>query len=324
MKEKVLVVSFSFEQEPEAFEVLENAGLEPVLWKNEQRRDCGEDEMIAYWNAMEEKPSGLLMGADIALGEKFLKNCQGLKAVSLNCAGSDHLDLEAFKKHHVTVCNVPRQNFDAVADFIWGQILSLMRKIPQGDKNIRAGRWCAGVERGIAVSKKTLGIIGFGAIGKAVAKRASGFDMDVIVSSTTKNPDAAAQYKVRYVDREILFSDADIVVPTCPAVPETYHIINNETLGIMKPQAVIVNAARGQIIDTKALCEALKSHKISGAALDVFEEEPLIESELFELDNVVLTPHMGGLADREIRNVAVKSAENMVLMLGGKKTGTEL
>lgn len=324
MGKKVLIVSFSFEQEKEAFEVISEAGYEPVLFAEADRKGFGEKEFIRFWERLNEKPIGLLMGADISLSKEFLSHCKGLKAVSLNCAGSDHLELEAFKAAGIPVCNVPRQNFDAVADFAWGQILSCMRKIPQGDRTIRQGKWCDGVERGIAVSKKTLGIIGFGAIGQAVAKRAAGFDMNVIVSSTSENAELVKKYNAVYVSRKTLFQEADIIIPTCPYVPETHHIINEQTIDMMKKSAVIVNSARGGVIDTNALYKALKEGRIACAALDVFEEEPLFESPLFELDNIVLTPHMGGLADREIHNVAMQSAVNMTKLLEGQTTGSEL
>ena len=324
MNRKVLILSFSFEQEREAFEVLKDAGLEPVLFAEEDRKGFDEEAFINYWNCLPEKPAGIIMGADISLGEKFLQYSKGLEAISLNCAGSDHLDLEKFKDKGIIVCNVPKQNFDAVADFAWGLILGIMRKIPQGDKVIRQGRWCEGVERGIAVSGKTLGIIGFGAIGQAVSKRARGFDMNVIVSSTSEKADLAQKYNITYVERKKLFHEADIIVPTCPHVKETHHIINEETIGLMKRKAVLVNCSRGGIIDTRALYEALQSNRIAGAALDVYEEEPLRKSSLFDLDNIVLTPHMGGLADREIHHVAVQSAANMVKLLSGQSTGSEL
>lgn len=324
MNKKVLIISFSFEQEQEAFQVLRDAGLEPVLLAEKDRIGYTEKELLEYWESLEEKPSGILMGADIPLGENFAEHAQGLEAVSLNCAGADHLDIQAFEKKGIPVCNVPRQNFDAVADLIWGLILAVMRRIPEGDRNIRQGKWCDGVARGRAVSKKTLGIISFGAIGQAVAKRASGFDMKVLVSSTSEKPELAERYGVTYVDRETLFRESDIIVPACPLTSGTYHIINAETIQAMKKDAVVVNAARGGIIDTEALIEALKAHRIAGAALDVFEEEPLYESRLFELDNVVLTPHMGGLADREIHHVAMQSAYHMVSLLNHETTGTEL
>lgn len=324
MGKKVLILSFSFEQEEEAFEAVRQGGYEPLLLAERDRKGWTEQELSQYWQKLPEKPSGIIMGADIALGAEFVAAAEGLKAVSLNCAGSDHLDLRAFREAGIAVCNVPRQNFDAVADFAWGQILSLMRRIPAGDRTIRKGQWCAGVERGMAVSKKTLGIIGFGAIGQAVAKRAAGFEMKILVSSTSRKQELAEQYGVSYVEREELFRQADIIIPTCPLAPETYHMINEAALGMMKESAVIVNPSRGGIIDTDALIKALKDARIAGAALDVYEEEPLYDSQLFSLDNVVLTPHMAGLADREIHNVAMQSAYHMVDLLEGRTTHTEL
>ncbi len=324
MNKKILIVSFSFEQEQEAFNTLTQEGLEPVLLAEKDRRGFDEARLIEYISALEEKPSGMIMGADIELGEKFLAAYPELKFISLNCAGSDHLDLVAFEKKGVIVCNVPRQNFDAVADLVWGLLISLMRNIVVGDKNIRAGKWVDGVARGRAVSQKILGIIGFGAIGQAVAKRAQGFDMKVIASDPMRNEDIAKQYNVTYVENEELFKEADIIVPNCPLLSSTHHLICKETLKLMKPSAVIVNAARGGIINTEDLIDALRNKVIAGAALDAFEKEPLLDSELFEMDNVICTPHMGGLADREIRNVAIKSAEHAVVLQKGGTTETEL
>lgn len=315
MKEKVLVISFSFEQEPDAFEVLRQGGFEPVLWPQAQRVDCTEEDLVRYWQALPEKPAGIVMGADVSIGERFLSTAQGLRALSLNCAGYDHLDLAAFQQHQVSVCNVPRQNFSAVADLAFGQIISLMRRIPEGDEKIRSGQWCTGVERGYAVSGKTLGIVGLGAVGQAVARRASGFDMNIIVSSTSQKPELAEKLGLRYVDRDTFFQQADIIVLCCPHNEDTHHLINRDTLAKMKDSTVIINPSRGGLIDTEALCEALQSGKIAGAALDVFETEPLYDSPLFALKNTVLTPHMGGLADREIRNVAMQSAKNIVTLL---------
>lgn len=324
MGKKVLVISFSFEQEKEAFRVLEDAGLAPVTLREKDRKGFTWKELLEYWNGLEEKPEGILMGADIPLGAEFAENAEGLKYISLNCAGSDHLDIKAFEENGITICNVPKQNYDAVADLAWGLILCVMRRIAEGDRNIRKGKWCEGIERGYAVSKKTIGIIGFGAIGQAVAKRAYGFDMKIIISSTSRNPELAERFHAEYVERKELFETADIIIPTCPHTPETHHMINKETLGMMKKEAVVINPSRGGIVDTEALYEALKERTIAGAGLDVFEEEPLYESPLFSLENAVLTPHMGGLADREIHKVAMQSAYNMVDLMNQKNTGTEL
>lgn len=315
MNKKVLIVSFSFEQEQEAFQVLRDGGLEPVLWPGSERKNATEQDLIAYWNSLEQKPSGILMGADVELGKAFLDHAADLAAVSLNCAGYDHLDLEALAASGVKVCNVPRQNFSAVADLAWGLILGLMRKIPQGDRTIRAGKWVEGVARGIAVSGKTIGILGVGAVGQAVAKRSAGFEMEVLGSDPFADKEKAGALGVMLVDYDQLFARSDILVICCPATKDTHHLVNRETLAKMKPTAVVINPSRGAVIDTAALVEALEQGKIAGAALDVFETEPLYESPLLAMENTVLTPHMGGLADREIHNVAMQAARNMVELL---------
>ncbi|MEA5014840.1 MAG: NAD(P)-dependent oxidoreductase [Candidatus Limiplasma sp.] len=323
MNNKVLVISFSFEQEPDAFQVLRDGGFEPVLWAQKDRgENTTEQALVEYWNRLEEKPRGILMGADVPVTDVFLE-AAGVKpeAVSLNCAGYDHLELDALRKHGVKVCNVPRQNFSAVADLAFGLIIALMRKIPQGDRNIRAGQWAKGVERGMAVSGKTLGILGFGAVGRAVAKRGAGFEMNIITSDIFQDEQAAAQMGARFVDRETLFRQSDIFVVAAPATKETRHLVNGETLAMMKPGAVVINPSRGAVVDTGALVEALQKGTIAGAGLDVYEEEPLYDSPLFDMDNTVLTPHMGGLADREIRNVAMRAAQNMVALLTDENCG---
>lgn len=323
MNQKVLIVSFSFEQEPDAFQVLRDAGFECVLWAQADRgENTTEQALIRYWNSLPEKPRGILMGADVQLtGAFFDAVAEKPEAISLNCAGYDHLALDVLAKHGVKVCNVPRQNFSAVADLAFGLIIALMRKIPQGDRNIRAGQWAKGVERGMAVSGKTLGILGFGAVGQAVAKRGTGFEMNILVSDVFQNQEAAAKVGARFVDNETLLRESDILVVAAPATKETHHLINRHTIAAMKPSAVIINPSRGAVIDTEALIRALQKGDIAGAGLDVYEEEPLYQSPLFALQNTVLTPHMGGLADREIRNVAMQAARNMVALLTDENCG---
>lgn len=317
MGKKVLVISFSFEQEPDAFHALEEAGLEPVLWASADRKDATEEDLCAYWQAMKEKPVAIVMGADIPITGRFLSQAESLKVISLNCAGYDHVDLAACEKYGVKLVNVPRRNFDAVADLAWGLILSYMRNIPKGNAAIRAGKWAEGVERSMAVSGKTLGIVGMGAIGQAVAQRAMGFHMELVARSGSRKPEIAAKYNLRFLDDETFFRTADIIVLCCPNTPETYHMINEKTLAMMKPSAVLINPSRGGLVDTDALYRALKNNEIAGAALDAYEEEPLLESPLFELENILLTPHIGGLADKQIHDVAVQSAVNCGQVLVG-------
>lgn len=317
MANKVLIISFSFEQEPDAFQALRDAGLEIVLWADADRKGATEDDLVAYYRAMEEKPVAIVMGADIEITDKFLSVAEGLKVISLNCAGYDHIDLESCSRHGIKLVNVPRRNFDAVADLAWGLILSYMRNIPKADKAIRAGQWAKGVERSMAVSGKTLGIVGMGAIGQGVAKRAMGFDMNIVAKSGSRKQEIADKFHLTFLDDEEFFRTADIIVLCCPNTEETYHMINKETLSLMKPTAVLINPSRGGLVDTDALVEALRERRIGGAALDAYEEEPLLESPLFELDNILLTPHVGGLADKQIHEVAVMSATNCAAVLAG-------
>lgn len=317
MANKILIISFSFEQEPDAFQILRDAGLEPVLWAESTRKGATEDDLVAYYQAMPEKPVAIIMGADIEISEKFLSVAEGLAVISLNCAGYDHINLEACQRHGVKLVNVPRRNFDAVADLAWGLILSFMRNIPKADAGIRAGTWAKGVERSMAVSGKTLGIVGMGAIGQAVARRAVGFDMKLVAKSGSRRAEIAEKYGLTFLDDEEFFRTADIIVLCCPNNEDTYHMINRKTLSLMKSSAVLVNPSRGGLIDTDALYQALKERRIGGAALDAYEAEPLLESPLFELDNILLTPHIGGLADKQIHDVAVQSAQNCVAVLAG-------
>lgn len=314
-----LILSFSFEQEEEAFDELRKYGITPLLIPAEEREGWTEKELARYWKELGQKPEGILMGADISLTETFLGEAPELKYISLNCAGYDHLDLDACQRHGITVCNVSRRNYNAVADLAWGQILCLMRRIAPGDRAIRNGRWNEGVTRGAAVCQKTLGIVGLGAIGQGVAKRASGFDMKLAALSTSKKPELAERYGITYLEKEAFFRSCDIIVLTCPAAENTYHLVDGQTLGWMKKEAFLINPSRGALIDEQALIRALQEGRIAGAALDVFEEEPLLNSPLFSLENVLLTPHLGGLADREIHEVAVRSAVNMGMMMNGEK-----
>jgi phosphoglycerate dehydrogenase-like enzyme len=324
MEESILIVSFTFRQVDAAFAELRNAGYHPVVYPECNATRISADELSAFWASLPEQPVAIVMGADAPITEEFLCKARTLKAISLNCAGYDHVDLDACGRHGVSVSNVSQRNFDAVADFAFGQILCLMRNHCLGDRAIRAGRWCEGVQRSAAVSGKTLGIVGMGAIGQAIAKRAKGFDMRVVAKSTAKKPELARQFDLTYPDDETFFATSDIVVLCCPHNEKTHHMINEKTLGQMKSSAYLINPSRGGLIDTLALCQALQNGAIAGAALDAFEDEPLLESQLFLLNNVLLTPHIGGLADRQIDEVAMHAARNCVALLDGETVESKL
>lgn len=287
MTRRTMIVSFSFEQEPGALQLLQEAGVDCQVIPHGRCAGWKEEDFAACWAAMSPQPTGLLMGADFHVGRTFLRAASGLKYLSLNCAGTDHLDMEALACHGVQVRSVPRQNYDAVADLVFGQILCLMRKICQADRTIRAGGWNSGVERGRAVSGKTLGVIGTGAIGQAVMERAVGFHMPLIALSRSRSEELTRRYGVRYLDREAFFRQADIVVLACPLAENTRHIIDAQALALMGPDSILINPSRGGLVDDAALLAALRSGGIAGAALDAFCEEPLLDSPYFALDNVL-------------------------------------
>jgi len=226
----------------------------------------------------------------------------------------DNIDVEYAKSKGIKVINTPGATSISVAELTIGLLLAVMRKIAYADREMRNGAWPKKKCKGIEMYGKTLGIIGIGRIGREVAKRAKAFGMRVIYYDVYR-PDGATERELGIEFRELdtLISEADVITLHVPLVSQTKHLINRERIAKMKDGAIIINAARGGIVDEEALYEALKSGKLYGAALDVYENEPLKESKLFELDNIVLTPHIGAQAkEGQIRagiEVAKKIAE---------------
>lgn len=313
---KVLVVSSTFETEPEALETLINAGLNVICVPILERENWEEADFISAIKDVD----ALVLGGEYEITEKVIASANKLKVISLNCTGYNHVNIEAATKKNIIVCNAPGLSFSAVADFIMGQILAIMRNIVKGDRMIRSGQWVKGVEKSCAVSGKTIGILGLGSIGLAVAKRAKGFDMRIVANARHPKQELEIEYGFKYVDKGKLIEISDIIVLCCPLSKETFHLISEKELNTMKKTAFIINSSRGPIIDEEALYNALKNKKIAGAALDVYSEEPLYKSKFFELDNVVLTPHIAGLADKQILDVAVRAAKNLVSALHGEKS----
>lgn len=215
-----------------------------------------------------------------------------LKAICRFGVGYDTVDLAAAKARGIAVTNTPGTNSDAVADLAIGMMIAIARHIPQGDKSVRDGTWKR--YTGLSMEGKKLGILGLGAIGKAVAKRATGFSMDIYAYDPYFNEEFAAQYGVKAASIDEIFSQCDYITLHLPVLPDTVNLVNRELLAKMKPTAYLINAARGPLVNEADLYEALKEHRIMGAALDVYSEEPLKDSPLFQLDNIVVLPHIGG------------------------------
>lgn len=217
---------------------------------------------------------------------------ESLKVIARNGVGYETVDVAAAQKRNISVTITRNASSDAVADCAVGLMLAIARKIPYFDHSVRTGQW--GYYVATDVCEKTLGILGFGAIGKRVAKRAAGFDMKILAYDPFFDEEYAAKYGVQRADMNEILEASDFVTLHMPVTPETTNMIDAAALKKMKKTAYLINTARGQLVNEKDLYNALKSKEIQGAALDVFSAEPLYESPLFELENTVFTPHLGG------------------------------
>ncbi len=244
--------------------------------------------------------------------KEMIDAAEKLKAIGRAGVGLDNIDVEYAKSKGIKVINTPRATSISVAELTIGLILAVMRKIAYADREMRNGAWPKKKCKGIEMYGKTMGIIGIGRIGREVAKRAKAFGMKVIYYDVYR-PDESTEKELDIEFRElnVLVSEADVITLHLPLTPETKHLINKERIEKMKDGAIIINAARGGIVDENALYEALKSGKLYGAALDVYENEPLKESKLFELDNIVLTPHIGAQAKEGQTRAGIEVAKKI-------------
>lgn len=262
---------------------------------------------------------GVLITLSEKIDKEIIDNADKLRVISTYSVGYDHIDVKYAKSKGIIITYTPEVLTESVADLIFGLLLAVSRRIVEGDRFMREGKWTIPwyptFMLGTEVYGKTLGIIGMGRIGKAVLKRAGGFNMKTIYTSRKKHDEVDAEY----VSLDYLLENSDFVVITVDLNQSTYHLINEDRLKKMKKTAFIINAARGQVIDEKALIKALENKWIAGAALDVFETEPLSNSELFKFNNVVLTPHLGSGTIETREKMAEIAVKNLLLALKGEK-----
>lgn len=238
-----------------------------------------------------------------------------LRLVCKHGVGVDNIDIEAARARGVRVCNVPGANRHAVADFTFALLLALARQIPYADRLTRAGQWPRLF--GTAVHGKTLGIVGFGNIGREVARRAKGFAMPVLAYDPYPAADLARELEVDLCTLDELCSRSDFISLHVGLDASTHHLINARTLARMKPTAMLINAARGGIVDEQALIAALRAGRLAGAALDAFEQEPLYTSELLGLDTVIATSHIAGYTEEALTALSLTCVENVIRFAGG-------
>lgn len=231
--------------------------------------------------------------------------------------GVDNVDVKAATERGIMVINAPESTSITVAEHSIGLMLALARKISIADRSVKEGKWEKNRFMGIELNGKTLGIIGMGRIGSQVVVRTKAFGMDILVYDPYISREAAEEMGVTVTDLETLLRESDIVTIHVPLTPETRHLISDDEFKLMKETAFIVNCARGGIIDEDALYRALKDGEIAGAALDVFEEEPPEGSPLLELENVVLTPHIGASTAEAQRDAAIIVANEIKTVFQG-------
>jgi D-3-phosphoglycerate dehydrogenase / 2-oxoglutarate reductase len=251
----------------------------------------------------------LIPGNLLQVDQDLLAVAPGLKLIAKPGAGVDNIDLDAATAAGVVVCHTPGVNAMSVADHTWAMILNLARRINQSDREVRQGKWIK--TAGLELWGKTLGLIGLGAIGRAVARRATGFDLRILAFDPYCAEDGNDESGITPVKLDELLAASDIISIHCPLTPETRRLIGAGELAAMKPTAILINTARGHIVDEGALAQALRLGKIAGAGLDAFAGEPLRDSPLMELDNVVLTPHTAWLSREALERTALNLAANV-------------
>jgi len=254
----------------------------------------------------------IIIRSGTKLTRDIIEAADGLKVIGRAGVGLDNVDVEAATQKGIIVMNAPEGNTISTAEHTVSLLLALARNIPQAHASLRKGEWDRKRFMGVELYGKTLGIIGLGRIGSEVAKRLAGFGMRIIVYDPYANPEAAKRVNAELVDLDTLLGEADFITLHVPLTSETHHMISDKEFEKMKDGVRIVNAARGGVVDEGALLRAIKSGKVAGAALDVYEKEPPKDNPLLELDCVVTTPHLGASTREAQVNVARDIAKQVV------------
>lgn len=254
----------------------------------------------------------LAAGVDPVPAELIQRFPPELGLIANIATGTDNIDLKAAAQRGIAVSNTPVVAQDT-ADLTMALILATCRKLSFCERSLRLGDWESGAAMlGSRVHGKTLGIVGMGAIGQAVAKRAAGFDMTILYHGPNRKPNAEAELDLQYrASLPELLAESDIVSLNCPLTEASLHLLDAEALGQMKPGAILINTARGPLIDENALVEALENGQLGGAGLDVFEFEPKVTPRLLSFDNVTLVPHIGSATAECRTDMALRAFANI-------------
>ena len=312
MKQKVLVTREVFD---ETIDFLESHF---EVESNQADRLYAREELVDKLQGKD----GVQSYSSDRIDAELLDKCPTIRAVCNIAVGYNNIDVDACTRHGVMVTNTPGVLTDSVADYSMGLIIATCRRMTEGEAYLRKGEWKGTFLKqmlGQDVHGATLGIFGFGRIGQAIARRACGFDMKILYHSRNRAAaDAERESGAVYTGKEELLRTADVVLMILPFTPETQHFIGAKELALMKPTAVLVNMARGGIVDDAALIDAVRKKTIWAAGLDVYENEPKFNPGFLDLTNVVLSPHIASSSEPTRKAMAMTAAKNLAAALSGQ------
>jgi glyoxylate reductase len=299
---------------PEGIELLRQSGAE--IRSHDEETPLPRAELLAQVRPCD----GVIVTGGDRIDAEFLDAAPKLKVVSCIAVGYDNVDLAGATRRRIAVTNTPDVLTDACADLTWALVLGIARRVVEGDRLARSGEWRGWAPTqllGIDVAGKTLGIVGAGRIGAAVAKRATGFSMRILYFSRNPKPEMDALGAKQVTFDEVL-RESDFVCVHVPLTPDTRHMFGEAEFRKMKPTAYFINMARGAVHDEAALARALREGWIASAALDVYEHEPKINPELVKMPNTLLLPHLGSATVETRRRMSILAAENLLAVLDGR------
>ena len=312
MKQKILVTREVFD------ETIDFLKSRFEVESNQADRLYAREELIAKLQGKD----GVQTQSSDHIDAELLDRCPTIRAVCNTAVGYNNIDVDACTRHGVIATNTPGVLTDSVADYSIGLIIATCRRMTEGEAYLRKGEWKGTFLKqmlGQDVHGATLGIFGFGRIGQAIARRARGFDMKILYHSRNRAAaDAERESGAVYTGKEALLRSADVVLLILPITPETQHFIGAKELALMKPTAVLVNMARGGIVDDAELIDALRKKTIWAAGLDVYENEPKFDPGFLALKNVVLSPHIASASEPTRKAMAMTAAKNLAAALSGQ------
>lgn len=315
-KPRVYITSRSFGKYcKEALELVKSVA---EVEQNPYSRVLKEDELFVAVKDV----NGLIVGGDI-INRGIIEHAKKLKIIARHGVGLSNIDLNAATENNVVVTYTPHANAESVADFTVGIILSMTRHISQAHFSTKQGGWEATRFMGDEIYEKTMGIIGMGDIGQRVARRVKGFNMRILTPNSHRSPATVRRARdvgAELVDMKTLLKESDIITLHVPLTDETRGMIGDKEFDLMKKTAYLINVARGPVVDEKALYNALKEGKIAGAATDVYSKEPpRADFPLFELDNIIVTPHIAAYTLEAMRRMDMMNAEDVIKFFRGEK-----